>query len=225
MKLRASILSLLMTLSLAGFASAAPTYCSAVAPLDSNADGVTTGDLTFRGNDADDCYGIVAVQGGNNDSLTKLNDELIFGGGWEVTLKDENADGVLLDYLGLTWTVSSPNTGQSGNWTLTVSDFGAPGGYTLPVVVDIVGVLKAGNDWAAYLFEAESFNVLGVNNGTFQFSWTGSGLSHLSLYLREVDLPPPPPPPDVPVPEPASLLLLGTGLVAVAAGARRRMRK
>lgn len=229
MGFRVVLLAALLALPLTGSASAAPTYCSAEVPLTANADGVTTSDLTFRGNDADDCWGIAdSVNdfiGGPTPAGWSVNTEDTTGlwdGGWEVVLKDDGADGVLINYFGLDWTVSAPNAGTIGNWTLTVSDSGAPGGYTLPGV-DILGVLKTGDNWAAYLFEAESF-LLGVHNGTIDFSWTWKGLSHLTLYMRAGEIPPPPPD-EVPVPEPASLMLLGTGLAALAAGARKRMRK
>ncbi|MBX9965720.1 MAG: PEP-CTERM sorting domain-containing protein [Burkholderiales bacterium] len=189
-----------------------------------------TTDLTFRGSAADDCAGIYP----GNDSVSDLNG--LAGGGlfgintWQNWIKDDPPGGAAAtaSAFGLNWSLTSSGTASPGTWMLTiVSD---PGPVSLPLALDIVAIIKAGNDvtnggeggYIAYRFNQEQFlaSQIGVGQpGTFTVeinSQNGNprGLSHLTLYARQV--------PNNRVPEPGSLaLMVATGLALVGAGAAR----
>jgi hypothetical protein len=215
----------------AGAASAAPAYCP-VAPAPASAtneDGLSRDNVTFRSIASDGCYGVVS----GNDSLNVLNGvgggSALFGGGWQASVTDGGSDATLFGYLGLNWTLSAPQTLQSGNWTLTIAD---PPPISLPVAVDMLVVLKGGSNWAGYYFDDEAFTISGSSAGTFNINFLNNGgqipgLSHMTLYLRP-GTPPPPCQPGDPncggtVPEPGTIALLGFGLAGMALVRRRRI--
>lgn len=154
-----------------------------------------------------------------NDSVSILN---ALGGSFSgnafslIAKTDEGGTGSL---GGITFSISA-TTGTSGTWDLTWS------GLAQPVNIDLVGVLKGGNQFAAFLFaDALLASPGGTNNlndpenqdDIWQITFLNNGgnipeLSHLSLYGRDV----------TPVPEPTTMLLLGTGLIGLAAGVRRK---
>jgi PEP-CTERM motif len=224
---RLAALTLLLVLSsFVGTASAVPTYCSVFG--DPNADGLSTSDVTFRTFNSDDCYGVESSGSGGNDSLTQVNNLSVFDGGWEAFVRDNGTNGTLTNYLGINWTLAADNNQTSGSWTLTLAD---PLPVDLPVTVDILAVLKGGNlGWAGYLFELETFSLVGSNAGTFNIVFDNGGgqipgLSHMTLYFREgesdgsdgTDS-------ETAVPEPGSLILLGSGLALAASRFRKKKR-
>ena len=199
-------------LSFAGYGHAA-SYCS---PNTTNADGMSTSNMTFNNVAANDCYGIVS----GNDSLAAINSLSNWNGpgttdDWLYELRDNapgNATAGTGSFLGVNWTLQASLT-SPGTWTLS-------GVGNLPQTLDFVGVVKGGTSWSAYLFEDRL--VSATNSGTFTIVFTVGrnnnipDLSHMSLYFREGGGGN-----NNNVPEPGTLALVGAALLG-AAFARRR---
>lgn len=168
----------LILAALSGNVLAAPTLCSAGSP---HADGLSVSDMTFQGNNANDCYGVVSA----NDSGSNVWTDT----GWTLFAKDD-VGGALSGgtILGITFSLDAlPNTAaKSGTWVLSWAQTGLPG-YDL--TMDVVGVLKASNGFASYLFEDLMFTADGSGSGTWKITYENNGgqipdLSHLSLYYK-----------------------------------------
>ena len=200
------------------FLSAVCSPSAQAVPLCSNGtatESISTGNLVFRGVAADDCYGVIA----GNDTTSALSG--VWGGGWTQVARD-NTDGspdVSVNFGGLNWVLNAPDA-TSGNWSLILTD-PAPA-ESFPLAFDLVGVLKGGSEFAAYLFTQESFADIGTFDGSFQIVFANGGgrtpsLSHLTLYARTTDVP-------TRLPEPGTLGLAALALVLVASTARLRRR-
>jgi hypothetical protein len=169
---------------LAGFsASAATSYCSAAG---GNTDGLSTSNMTYNGNNANDCYGVVS----GNDTTTAVNG-LTWGGGWELAARDntgQNEVDISNVVAGILWTVTASDT-TSGNWTLEGVDTNGPLTANLGDKFDFVGVLKGGNGFAAYFFDDVAYALNANNGGSFNIVFKNNGnqipdLSHMTVYAR-----------------------------------------
>ncbi|MEW5967325.1 MAG: PEP-CTERM sorting domain-containing protein [Pseudomonadota bacterium] len=210
-----SVLSAALVLAgLAAQPAFANTYCS-----DASYSGTLAAtDMTFNNAAASDCYG--ATSGNDNaaaiNGLTAWQDPI---GNWALLAKTE--PGANTNTLsGIHFTLSASGA-TAGTWTLSATDTNGPDYANLPVFMDFVGVLKAGNGFAAYFFD--DVEVGAVNSGTWTIAFTNRGgqtpdLSHLSLYTRvglDGAIPP------IPEAETYAMMLAGLGLVGLMARRRR----
>lgn len=194
-------------------------YCNIDGTANSN--GLSLSDMTFNGNNADDCYGVVLgnLQSSSQSTAT-LNGLNLWqaDGAWEFLAASlDNPSG---SSGGFSFSLTADNDQTSGDWTLTATDQNGAAPPNLPAYFDFVGVLKASDRYALWFFDDEK--VMANNDGTFTINFKNNGganpdLSHLNLYIRAGE------DPGNELPEPGSLALLSLGLLGL--GALRRSRK
>jgi hypothetical protein len=182
MQTKVSLLGAALLSGLAATTAHAALLCSSAGytgPL-------SVSDMSFRGSDADDCYGLVIANDDGSNVWPVTGTET----GWTLFAKDDVGGGLTTGVVnGIRFTLDAlPDTqAKSGTWVLTWTKVGEPG-YDL--TMDIVAVLKGGNRFASYLFEQETFTGNPTTAaGTWQITYTNNGgqiptLSHLSLYYR-----------------------------------------
>lgn len=221
-----SRLSLACALAVLAMNAQAASLCSSHMPS-AHPDGISVSDMTFAGGNADDCYGVVA---GNDNGDNVWNST-----GWTLLAKDDTpGSDVFGTVLGITFTLDATPEGgaPSGNWTLSWAQTGTPG---YDVTMDVVGVLKAGSEFASYLFEDLTFTADDTGSGTWAINYTNNGgniadLSHLSLYYKNASHSSSSSgggggSSGSQIPEPGMLGLVGIGLLAQAVLLRQRRRR
>ena len=185
-------------------------YCNnylSAGPIQVN-QGLAVSDMKYNGVNANNCYGAV----GGNDNAAQIN--LLWQGGWTLATKSDEVIDTSVLVEGVNFAVTETNTGI---WTLTAT------GASLPDYFDFVGVLKQGNEWAAYLFDDRLVD--GTDGGTYVITFRGLpttfDVSHISIYARAGEAVDPPVVINV-VPEPSALALAGLALLGAAWSTHRR---
>jgi hypothetical protein len=206
-----------LVLGLVGTASAVP--CGTTPGLDTN-------EVSFRGVDSDNCAGVFP------DNVNKSDLPIIIPGlGSEPFTAIVSSDGGPEIIEGITFSLTADEGSTSGDWLLSFS--ATP---SITEVFDLGVIVKAGPNYAVYLFEDESFTTNGTGAGTFRVSFTNPGgqipdLSHLSVLFRAGEpatgtaQEPTTGQQQEPVPGPAPLAAMGIGLVVMALGAGLRRRR
>lgn len=176
--------------------------------------GLTPGDVTFNGQLASACHGVVIgnAKAGSVDSLG-------WGDGWHLLGKDQDTS--FASFMGVDFQLDASGH-TSGNWSLLATDTNGLDGLNLPMELDLVVVLKASNRYAAYFFDDAILD--GSDGGTWSVAFTNHGgqvpgLSYLGLYVRvdaDGGIP------AIPEAHTYALMLVGLGLVGLAARQRAR---
>lgn len=209
-----------------GSATSTPPYTGSLPAPGETLTGLNVSDVTFRGNNADDCYGVVD----GNDDVSDINGiGGTFGSGWALGAKDntDNSSDTSNTVNGINFSLSDQGNNNSGSWTLTWTDVNGAVGANFPAYFDFTVIVKGGTYWAAYLFDDELLQTNpNFGAGTFDIQFLNNsgrnepGLSHISVYTR-YDRPgtgfePPQ------LPEPGTLGLLGVAILGGLYFSRRR---
>ena len=171
------------TLVAGGLALAAPAWAAGYCSAGMATEGIATGNVTFEGASANDCYGVVTGNINGNDGVAFLNG-MNWGSSWTYL---DATDSTSATFMGLQFSVSA-TSGAAGSWTLTGMDTNGGAALNLPTSLDFAVGLKAGNEFAVWGFD--NVVVDGSDSGTFSIVFTNKGgntpeLSHLIVFGRE----------------------------------------
>lgn len=216
---RPAIAAFALAAALFAGGSQAATLCSSY-PDGTNTThpgGLSVEDVTFRGQNADDCYGVIKTgQGGN------VNGSNVWATtGW-LELANDTGTSSTVNGIKFTLTADIGQNGQQspGDWILSWSLVpGEQPGFDL--TMDIVANFKASQQSASYLFEDEKFTANPLSGeGTFKISYKNNGgqfpgLSNMSIWYQDPKWTNPENGggPGGQVPEPHLILLMGIGLL------------
>jgi hypothetical protein len=146
-------------------------------------EGISQSDVKVNGVSADDCFGVVDgnITGGGKFAGAPVLNGMDWGTGWTYL---DSPGASTVNFMDVTF-VTEVTAGSSGTWTLTGEDIVAG---ALPIAIDLVVGLKAGNEYALWGFDNVLFN--GATGGTFSIAFTNNGgnhpaLSHMILFARE----------------------------------------
>lgn len=199
--------------ALAGKPVPTPTPAAGYCSTNSATEGITTGDVKYKGSNAADCYGVVTSSNINGASdLNTLG--LTWGSDWTYLDGSDSNSGT---YKSLQFTVTT-SIGTTGSWLLTATDGNTSTGINLPAKLDLAVALKAGNEYALWYYNDVAFD--GSDGGSWSVQFTNGGgqhpaLSHIMVFGRDGQT--------APVPVPAAAWLLGSGLIGLAGIGRRKI--
>lgn len=181
---------------------------------------LTIGPTTFN---SSNCYGPFSPA--NNGTATQTSDinDIYKGLGSAFVYLDRNDEAASPTGLGgITFTITSNDIGEiDGSFTVTWTD--NAGGSDLPLTVDLVILLKAGPDAAAYLFDDLLLPIAPTSaSGDFEIQFANPGgqtpeLSHIFLAGRLQET-------TIEVPAPSALATVGASLLALGGLFRSRRR-
>lgn len=191
-----------------------PSYCPTLT-LNENVAGIARDDVTYNGNNATGCYGVVS---GNINAASVINAlNLSWGNDWAYLDGSDSGSGT---YLGILFTATA-TAGQEGTWKLTATDTNGSAPLNLPATLDLAVALKASDRYALWYYNDVSVNL--INGGEWEIEFKNKGgkhpdLSHIMVFGRDGHNGAP-----AHVPVPAAAWLLGSGLIALAGFGRRRV--
>lgn len=232
---RPAIAAFALAAALFAGGSQAATLCSAYTTPNTHPNGLSIEDVTFRGADSDDCYGVITTgSGGNVDG-----DNVWATTGWLLLAKVDASSSSSSTVNGIRFTLTA-DIGENGqptpdDWLLSWSLVpGEQPGFDL--TMDIVANFKASNQSASYLFEDEKFTANPLSGeGTFKISYLKSGnfpnLSNVTVWYQDPTWTQPNGggpgggPGGGQVPEPHLILLMGIGLLGFGATKFRKTTK